>query len=172
MAQTGGIMRAVKSEVAVVDELAALLFGLDPSARTTAAMTAHITRQISRWAVERGWSPHAEARVKPERASGDPQGVGYVDLVIRRGGEQPDLAIEIDSTDKAWSLEKLRHAAAAGMHAIWVRWGDEVWAGSHADVDVIQLSVQRRALPRNRDAGQLTLGWPDAPPRTQSVMRS
>ena len=56
----------------------------------------------------------------------------------------PDLAIEIDSADKTWSVNKLQHAARAGMRAIWVRWGDGEWAGIYQDVDVIQLPLIRR----------------------------
>ena len=86
--------------------------------------------------------------------------MGYVDLMIRRGPSGPDLAIEIDSADKQWSVAKLRHAAAAGMIAIWVRWGDESWAGVYDDIDVIQLQVTRRSAPRSSVETQLTL-WSD-----------
>lgn len=60
----------------------------------------------------------------------------------------PGVAIEIDSADKPWSLVKLQHAAAAGMYAIWVRWGDETWPGIYEDVDVIQLRDVRRLRHR------------------------
>jgi hypothetical protein len=82
--------------------------------------------------------------------------MGYVDVIVRRGGSEPDLAIEIDSADKPWSLTKLRHAAAAGMQAIWVRWGDEAWAGPQDGIDVIQLTVLRQSAARQRWSDQLT----------------
>lgn len=72
------------------------------------------------------------------------------------GPSAPDLAIEIDSADKPWSVAKLRYAAAAGMIAIWVRWGDEDWAGVYDDIDVVQLRAMRRSAPRPLRNDQLT----------------
>jgi hypothetical protein len=42
---------------------------------------------------------------------------GYLDFVIDRR-----LAIEIDSTNKRWSLIKLEHAAQVGLAPVWIRW--------------------------------------------------
>jgi len=75
-----------------------------------------------------------------------------MDVIVRRGTGQPDLAIEIDSADKPWSVVKLQHAAAAGMEAIWVRWGDDRWAGVYDEVDVIQLPLIRRPARRHSRA--------------------
>jgi hypothetical protein len=129
-----------------VDELATALFGLKVEGRSTAQVTAYITREIINWAVAHGWSPRTEARVHAPSSAGDAR-LGFVDVIVRRGSGVPDVAIEIDSADKPWSLDKLRHAAAAGMHAIWVRWGDDEWAGAYQDIDVIQLRLLR--LPRS-----------------------
>jgi hypothetical protein len=46
---------------------------------------------------------------------------------------------------------------AAGMEAIWIRWGDDEWAGTFDDVDVIQLPVARRQATRARGKIQLSL---------------
>jgi hypothetical protein len=142
----------------VADELAIVLFGIDVDRLSTRAVTAHITREIVRWAVARGWSPHAEARVHTPAALGGDTRLGYVDVIVHRGDGMPDLAIEIDSADKPWSVDKLRHAARAGMRAIWVRWGDEGWAGIYEDIDVIQLPLIRR-VGRRGTPDQLPL-WP------------
>src|SRR4051794_30313331 len=107
-------------------------------------MTARITRAVVEWALARGWAPRTEARVD----AGAAERLGFVDVIVRRGNGGSDLAIEIDSTDKPWSVEKLRHAVAAGMEAIWVRWGDDFWAGAYDDVDVIQLPTLRRSARR------------------------
>ncbi|HYI22520.1 MAG TPA: hypothetical protein VEX62_07775 [Candidatus Limnocylindrales bacterium] len=141
----------------VADELAAYLFELDPRSLTTGATTTHITRAVLAWAVEKGWLARTEARVVAPNGMDGASAIGFVDVVIRRGHSLADVVIEIDSTDKQWSLAKLRHAAAAGMHAIWIRWGEETWAGAYEDVDVIQLPVARRAAPRAGTLGQLTL---------------
>lgn len=141
--------------MSVVDELATVLFALSPGSRTTGAVTAQITRELTTWALAHGWHPRAEAPVQVPHSSAQQPRLGYVDLVIRRGPGGPDLAIEIDSADKPWSLAKLRYAAAAGMIAIWVRWGDEVWAGAYDGIDVIQLQAMRRSALRHRPT-QLT----------------
>jgi hypothetical protein len=139
------------------DDLASRLFALDTEALDTAAVTARITREIVRWALSNGWNPRAEARVGVTVSRHGRSRTGYIDVIVRRGGE-PALAIEIDSGDKPWSLDKLRHAAAAGMQPIWVRWGDDGWAGYYDDIDVIQLPALRRSAAR-RTGDQLRL-WP------------
>jgi len=139
------------------DDLAGVLFGLEPGALTTAAVTARITRAIVEWAAARGWVTRSEARVGVPGWSREGAQLGYVDVIVRRGRDQPDLAIEIDSTDKPWSVAKLRHTAAAGMHPVWIRWGDDAWAGALEDVDVIQLPVTRRPASRGGDDAQMSL---------------
>jgi Uma2 family endonuclease len=134
------------------DDLARTLFRLETSKLTTAAMTARITRAVIDWAAVRGWVVRTEARV----GVGEDTRLGFVDVIVKRGDNQPDLAIEIDSTHKPWSVDKLRHAVAAGMEAIWIRWGDDEWAGAFDDVDVIQLPVTRRVRARFQ-AGQMEL---------------
>src|SRR5262245_50923937 len=106
----------------VVDDLALVLFGLHPRGMSTKAVTAAITRAIVEWAVRRGWTARTEARVAAAASSGADPRLGFLDVVIHRGSGGPDIAVEIDSTDKPWSVTKLRHAVAGGMHAIWVRW--------------------------------------------------
>ena len=136
-----------------VDDLAGAVFRLDTGTLTTALVTARITRAAVEWATARGWMTRTEARV----GVGEDARLGFVDVVVLRGPAQPDLAIEIDSVDKPWSLTKLRHAAALGMHAIWIRWGDDEWAGACADVDIIQLPVLRRPAARVGADAQLSL---------------
>ena len=142
----------------VSDELATVLFALDTASLTTSAVTARITRTIVAWAVAHGWSVRNEARVDVAARTGRQR--GYMDIVIRRDGQAQDIAIEIDSAAKPWSLDKLRHAASAGMHAIWIRWGDEIWAGAYDDVDVIQLPQTRKPGSRAGTNLQQPL-WPD-----------
>jgi hypothetical protein len=134
------------------DDLARTLFRLETGTLTTAAMTARITRAVVEWAAARGWAARTEARF----GVGEVARLGFVDVIVKRGHQLPDLAIEIDSTHKPWSVDKLRHAAAAGMEAVWIRWGDDDWAGAFDDVDVIQLPVTRRVRARFR-AGQMEL---------------
>jgi hypothetical protein len=133
------------------DDLAVALYRLDPGSLTTRAVTARITRAVLEWAASRGWATRSEARV----GVGDEGRLGFVDVIVLRQPKAPDLAIEIDSTDKPFSVDKLRHVAAAGMHPIWIRWGDDEWAGTFDDVDVIQLTLPRRPAARAVDGRQL-----------------
>ena len=139
------------------DELARLLFDLTPGRLTTSHVTAAITRAIVRWASDSGWKVRTEARVDVPVSKPATRQLGFVDVLIHRGGVNSDVAIEIDSADKPWSVVKLQHAAAAGMHAIWVRWGDDQWAGVYADIDVIQLREMRR--PRHRTPSDQLTVW-------------
>ena len=142
----------ILSAVTDTDDLAGALFGLDAGTLTTGAVTARITRAVIEWAAARGWAARTEARV----GVGEDTRLGFVDVIVKRGSPLPDLAIEIDSTQKPWSVDKLRHAVAAGMEAIWIRWGDEEWARTYDDVDVIQLPLARRSATRTFD-GQMAL---------------
>jgi hypothetical protein len=141
------------------DDLAAVLFALETGTLTTGAVTTRITRAVVEWAATHGWRARGEARVSVPASEGERAQRGFVDVIVHRGPEEPDLAIEIDSTDKPWSVAKLRHAVAAGMHAIWIRWGDDAWAGAFDDVDVIQLPVTRRPASPVTTARQMSL-WP------------
>ena len=137
------------------DDLARALFRLETSTLTTSAVTARITRAVVGWAAARGWATRTEARV----GVGEETRLGFVDVIVLRQPTAPDLAIEIDSTDKSWSVDKLRHAAAAGMHPVWIRWGDDEWARAFDDIDVIQLPVRRRVQSRAPIGDQAVL-WP------------
>ena len=140
-----------------IDELATRLFRLDLQSLATREVTARITGEIVAWAMGRGWSPRTEARVLAGDVAERASRLGYLDVVVRRGPGQTDLAIEIDSFHKPWSLDKLRHAAAGGMDGIWIRWGDDEWAGVYEDVDVIQLYTYRVTASRSTRVGQLEL---------------
>ena len=148
----------METDAEFTDALATELFGLELRRLTTASVTASITRAIVRMARGYGWHVRTEARVEVPLAvgAGWAEQLGFVDVLVSRGRPFPDVAIEIDSTDKPWSVLKLQHVAAAGMHAIWVRWGDDLWAGVYEDIDVIQLPTLRRARSRP-SANQLTV---------------
>ena len=148
----------MEADAQFTDDLAEVLFALDTGNLATAQVTGAITRRIARWAHERGWSVRTEGRVDIARqsvADADEQ-LGFIDVLIRRGATLPDVAIEIDSTNKPWSVVKLQHAAASGMHGIWVRWGDDAWAGVYDKIDVIQLPMLRRTGSRTSH-GQMSI---------------
>ena len=142
--------------ISVTDDLATALFATDLGGLPTAAVTARVTGEVVAWARARGWAARTEARVEVPTGQAAADHLGFVDVIVRRVDRLPDLAIEIDSADKPWSVIKLQHAAAAGMRAIWVRWGDEKWAGVYDEVDVIQLWLARRPAHKRR-TGQLSI---------------
>ena len=146
---------AAQPDSDVIDDLATTLFALETGTLPTDAVTALITREIVKWAVRRGWTARTEARVMLPQGPAGAIRAGFVDVIVRRGDGTPDLAIEIDSADKPWSVTKLRYAVAGGMHAVWIRWGDHEWAGIYDDVDVIQLPVARKPGSRRISDDQL-----------------
>ena len=108
------------------------------------------------WALANGWSVKTEARVVLSQSAARTGDYGFVDLIVRRGGGEPDLAIEIDQTDKPWSAAKLQYAMALGMEAVWIRWSGATWTGADG-IHVIHLpQAERRLVPRPAPA-QLTL---------------
>jgi hypothetical protein len=68
---------------------------------------------------------------------------GFIDVIIRR----PDgirYAIEIDSSNKKWSLEKLLYAHSVGYVPIWVRWCAEINIQIPAVINLIDLTNKQR----------------------------
>jgi hypothetical protein len=157
LSRRGASIAHVDADQAAVNELADVLFALPTEGLTTAAVTVCLTRRIVRWATDRGWLVRTEARVNVPGPAHTGDRLGYIDVLVLRRSAGRNLAIEIDSTDKDWSLAKLRHAAVAGMRAVWVRWGDDVWAGAFDDVDVIQLTTTRSPQRKRTPADQLQL---------------
>ena len=142
--------------MSVVDELAEVVFKLDTRGLSARAITARVTAAIVEWASANGWAVRTEARIeigRPHAAFGD---YGYMDAIIHRAAGEPDIAIEIDQTDKPWSVAKLRYANALGMEAVWIRWSGSSWTDAEG-VHVIHLpELERERLPTKRSS-QLTL---------------
>jgi hypothetical protein len=64
---------------------------------------------------------------------------GLTDIIIRR----PDgirYAIEIDSSNKKWSLEKLLYAYRIGYVPIWVRWCSKIKINISTVINLIDLT--------------------------------
>ena len=78
-----------------------------------------ITLSIESFARGRGLAYEKEAFLGLNRKTGERKGL--IDMVIK-STEGIGYAIEIDSSNKKWSLEKLLHAHSVGYVPIWVRW--------------------------------------------------
>lgn len=81
--------------------------------------TEFITASIESFARGRGLACEREVFLGLNRKTSGRRGL--VDIVIK-SPERIGYAIEIDSGNKKWSLEKLLHAHSIGYVPIWVRW--------------------------------------------------
>jgi hypothetical protein len=81
--------------------------------------TEFITSSIESFAHGRGLTCEKEVFLGLSRKASRRKGL--VDIVIK-SPEGIGYAIEIDSGNKKWSLEKLLHAHSIGYVPIWVRW--------------------------------------------------
>lgn len=104
----------------------------------TAHRTRLITQTVCDWLRAQGASSQREA-VVPISENG--AGHSRIDIVALC---QPmhDIAIEIDSTHKAWSIEKLRYAQQFGAAAIWIRHGTAV-----RDVEGVETIDLKQCVP-------------------------
>ena len=118
---------------------------VESNGENTRACTAALTAKIEEMAISRGASVRREHAIDCFRAS------------VRRGkavmkqahldlhatfSDGSMLAVEIDTNFKAWSARKLRHAKAAGMIELWIRWsGEYTWA---SDIEVLNVSSAQR----------------------------
>ena len=148
-------MGHTRDVTAEADELAAIVFDLETDGLPAKAITRTVTAAVMTWALRRGWLVKAEVRVELPGPSAD-DSYGFIDLVIRRGGSLPDIAVEIDQEDKQWSLAKLQYAAAAGMNAVWIRWSGERWS-SLGEIEVIHLPQARKQPIRRPVSMQVPL---------------
>jgi len=68
---------------------------------------------------------------------------GLVDIIIK-SSDGRRYAIEIDSSNKKWSLEKLLYAHRTGYMPIWVRWCNEININIPAVINLIDLTNKQR----------------------------
>ncbi|MBF6215779.1 hypothetical protein IU487_32800 [Nocardia puris] len=84
--------------------------------------TALITEQTVRWAHANGWTVDLEREALIARRTGRRMYHGHLDVFCWRDDHLPCIAIEIDRSNKRWSVEKLLAEADTGNIALWVRW--------------------------------------------------
>ncbi len=68
---------------------------------------------------------------------------GLIDIIIKSPNEK-QYAIEIDSSNKKWSLEKLLHAQKTGYVPIWVRWCAKINIQIPTVINLIDLTNMQR----------------------------
>jgi hypothetical protein len=116
-------MSVLQAQQELIDQLEIELHGyssrMNLLALNKAQGTQRLTRFIHDWAHSRNLLCEKEVCLGATRTLVKSGYIywGYLDFVIDEW-----LAIEIDSSNKRWSLEKLEHAAHVGFVPVWIRW--------------------------------------------------
>ena len=86
------------------------------------ATTEVLKAQVVAWARSHRFQTQTEVEAVAAARRRHKRSIGLLDvLATHPSGQQ--VAIEIDFTNKVWSIEKLAAEADAGKLAIWVKWG-------------------------------------------------
>lgn len=127
----------VRDSDALAKSLTRWLRPLTFELRSGVQVTALLADSIGAWGEAHGWRVRREVAGRASHPAGRR---GYLDLICYPRDEPP-VAIEIDRTNKLWSLAKLRAEEASGSSAIWVRWGYPERIPKPGDVAPIGLVV-------------------------------
>jgi hypothetical protein len=103
--------------------------------------TEFITSSIEGFARGRGWACEREVFLGLKRKTDGYKGL--IDIIIK-SPEGIGYAIEIDSSNKKWSLEKLLHAYRKGYVPIWVRWCVKINIEIPSVINLINLTNKQR----------------------------
>jgi hypothetical protein len=88
----------------------------------TAALTRILTDLVMQWGASDDTGPWSSFfELVPPFIPSTGSVCGNLDVVLTRPGSR-DMVVEIDSTNKDRSMEKLRFAHRAGATAVWIRW--------------------------------------------------
>ena len=98
--------------------------------------TRFLTARVIDFARMYGFSYQTEISLGLKRPTSDRR--GYLDFVLEKDNER--FAIEVDSSNKRWSLQKLRHARSLGYGPIWIRWCVPIRIAVPEDVYMIDLT--------------------------------
>ena len=66
-----------------------------------------------------------------------------MDLLFKRPGGRPAIAVEIDRGNKQWSLTKLGAEVDAGNIALWVRWKGDTIIPVPASIGLVDIRATR-----------------------------
>jgi hypothetical protein len=127
---------------------------------TTDEVTARLIDEIAAWGDDHGWRVYRRAPSVVPLPPPMESRFSVLDVACARPGGPP-LAIEVDHTDRARTLAKLRAEAAAGRVAMWVRWGRPPFTPPGEPVAFVPVEVARQ--------GKLHRRVPDRPPPAHSA---
>jgi len=99
-----------------------------------------ITAHIEKFANENHFKLELEVFIGLRRKTNDYRGL--VDIIITRP-DNTKYAIEIDSSNKKWSLEKLIYANSIGYIPIWIRWRTKIKIETPSNINLIDLTKRK-----------------------------
>jgi hypothetical protein len=105
------------------------------------AVTEFLTDHVAAWGRSNGFDIQTEVEAVATKRKSYGRHIGLLDvLCTHRSGQQ--IAVEIDNTNKVWSIEKLAAEADSGKLALWVKWGAPASLSLIPEkIGVIELSV-------------------------------
>jgi tetratricopeptide (TPR) repeat protein len=132
------------------DGLRESLLALDLDGLSSGQITVDITSEVGRVLVRSGSGKvfrelSTGRKVQPPSAAA-PR-MGYVDFAIVRGGEVA-VVVEIDRSDKRFSLTKLEYFRDRGAQAIWIRWGRPTQLTVPDGIELIEIPIAKGAKAR------------------------
>ncbi|MEK8105044.1 hypothetical protein NKG94_07175 [Micromonospora sp. M12] len=128
----------------------------------TDEVTARVIDSVVRWAEAQGWRVYRRAPSVLPLPPPLEQRHSVLDVACARP-DGPPVVVEVDHTDRARTVQKLRAEADAGRIPIWVRWGVGRFTTPPPPVRMVTVEVTRRAGPAGR--GRLHSRGGDRPRR-------
>ena len=124
----------------------ATAISLDVLCRTDG--TFELTRFIYKWSLSHGFHCEREVYLGSDRISRKTGRAyrGFLDFVIGHW-----LAVEIDSSNKRWSLAKLEDAAQRGYVPVWIRWSTPQKLHVPSYIHLILLPSRTRLKTKTRE---------------------
>ncbi|MEO3768850.1 hypothetical protein [Micromonospora sp. B9E7] len=112
----------------------------------TDEVTARVIDSVVRWAEAQGWRVYRRAPSVLPLPPPLEQRHSVLDVACARP-DGPPVVVEVDHTDRARTVQKLRAEADAGRIPIWVRWGVGRFTAPPPPVRMVTVEVTRRAGP-------------------------
>ncbi|HEY0696282.1 MAG TPA: hypothetical protein VGD43_00550 [Micromonospora sp.] len=134
---------------------------------TAGQVTERIIDAVADWGGGEGWRVYRRARSVVTLPPPLSRQHSVIDVACARP-DGPPVVIEVDSTDRRRTLDKLLAEADAGRIALWVRWGTGRFVAPPPPVHLVTCPVTRHNGPSGQ--GRLYARWTagDRPPPPHS----
>ena len=111
---------------------------------STDEVTARLIDEVAGWATDQGWRVYRRAPSVLPLPPPMTQRFSVLDVACARP-DGPPVAIEVDRTDRARTVQKLLAEADAGRAALWLRWGTGGFTAPPPPIRMVTCEVTRRA---------------------------